>query len=319
MIDIIPSIASDHSAIILKLHLTYEAVHIGNLIVHLRKNRQFVNSLKNEIPVFEKEVCFLTDSIMKWEFLKFKFREFFRSFSIQKSKERKAQRCELEKRLTELECSLSTNHNNNMLEEYHKCKSELDTLYDYITAGLISCSKSNWYKQGEKFSKYFLNLEKCNRVKTHIRKLISDPGNLINDPSEVLSSIKDFYATLYKCRSTKNERECYKYLHSLNIPKLGEAETNFCEGLLTKKECWEVLNEMKNGKSPGNDGLTKEFYKCFFNEICNQLIATLNESFTVGQLCTSQLQAIITLIEKKTKDKRFLKNQRPVSLVNVDA
>ena len=40
MIDIIPSIASDHSAIILKLRPTYEGsrgVHIGNLIVHLWK------------------------------------------------------------------------------------------------------------------------------------------------------------------------------------------------------------------------------------------------------------------------------------------
>ena len=96
---------------------------------------------------------------MKWEFLKFKFREFSRSFSIQKSKERKARRCELGKRPTESECPLSTNHNNNMLEEYHKCKSELDTLYDHITAGLIISSKSNWYEQREKSSKYFLNLE----------------------------------------------------------------------------------------------------------------------------------------------------------------
>ena len=113
------------------------------------EDRQFVNSLKNEIPVFEKVVFFLTDPIMKWEFLKFKFREFSRSFSIQKSKERKARRCELEKKVTELECPLSTNNNNNVLEEYHKCKSELDTLYDYITAGLIIRSKSNWYEQGK--------------------------------------------------------------------------------------------------------------------------------------------------------------------------
>ena len=108
-------------------------------------------------------------------------------------------------------------------------------------------------------------------------------------------------------------------MHSLNIPKLSEAERNSCEGLLTKRECWEALNEMKNGKSPGNDGLTKEFHMCFFNEICNQLIAALNESFTVGQLSTSQRQATITLIEKKAEDKRFLKNWRPISFINVDA
>ena len=76
---------------------------------------------------------------------------------------------------------------------------------------------------------------------------------------------------------------------------------------LQKRNDGKHSNEMKNGKSPGNDGLTKEVYMCFFNEVCNQLIAALNESFTVGQLSTSQRQATITLIEQKAKDQRFFK------------
>ena len=39
----------------------------------------------------------------------------------------------------------------------------------------------------------------------------------------------------------------------------------------------------------------------------------------MGQLSHTQRQAMITLIEKKGKDKRFLKNWRPISLINVDA
>ena len=92
-----------------------------------------------------------------------------------------------------------------------------------------------------------------------------------------------------------------------------------CEGLITRRECWDALNAMKNGKSPGNDGLTKEFYVCFFNEICSPLIDALNYSFEVGQLSTSQRQALITIIEKKDKDKRYIKNWRPISLINIDA
>ena len=42
-------------------------------------------------------------------------------------------------------------------------------------------------------------------------------------------------------------------------------------------------------------------------------------SFREGQLSHSQRQAVIVLIEKKDKDKRFLKNWRPISLINVDA
>ena len=69
---------------------------------------------------------------------------------------------------------------------------------------------------------------------------------------------------------------------------------------------------MKNGKTPGNDGLTKEFYVCFFEESGSLLIKSLNHSHTVGELSTSQKQAVITLIEKKGRDKR------PISLMNVD-
>ena len=36
------------------------------------------------------------------------------------------------------------------------------------------------------------------------------------------------------------------------------------------------------------------------------------------ELSTSHRQAVIKLIEKKNKDKRFIKNWRPISLLNVD-
>ena len=101
----------------------------------------------------------------------------------------------------------------------------------------------------------------------------------------------------------------------LNLPQLSDQDRNSCDGLLTKTECWDLLNAMKNG----NDGLSKEFYVCFFNKLCDSLIMTLNTSFDLGQLPTSQCQAIITLIEKKDKDKRLMKNWRPISLINVDA
>ena len=37
-----------------------------------------------------------------------------------------------------------------------------------------------------------------------------------------------------------------------------------------------------------------------------------------GEFSSSQKQAVITLIEKKDRDKQILKNWRPISLINVD-
>ena len=67
-----------------------------------------------------------------------------------------------------------------------------------------------------------------------------------------------------------------------------------------KKECWDAIQKMKNDKSPRSDGLTKEFYVCFFNEVSNILITALNYSFTTGMLSASQRQELITITASGT-------------------
>ena len=91
-----------------------------------------------------------------------------------------------------------------------------------------------------------------------------------------------------------------------------------CEGKLSLTECHKALQKFPNGKTPGNDGLTAEFYKCFWNLLGQQLTDSLNFSFENGELSNSQKQAVIRLIDKKDRDRRYIKNWRPISLLNVD-
>ena len=72
---------------------------------------------------------------------------------------------------------------------------------------------------------------------------------------------------------------------------------------------------MQDCKSPGNDGLTKEFYEYFWNVIKDPLMNSINEARKNKKLSISQRQAVIKLIEKKDRDKRYIKNWRPVSLL----
>ena len=73
---------------------------------------------------------------------------------------------------------------------------------------------------------------------------------------------------------------------------------------------------MENNKSPGNDGLSKEFYGCFWNEIKNPFLASIHKAFLNQELSSSQKQAVIKMLEKKDKDKRFSKTWRPITLFN---
>ena len=75
---------------------------------------------------------------------------------------------------------------------------------------------------------------------------------------------------------------------------------------------------MANNKSPGSDGLTTNFYKFFWPDIRNLLIESYEYTYKDKKLSQEQKLAIINLIPKKDKDLRFLKNWRPVSLLNTD-
>ena len=44
-----------------------------------------------------------------------------------------------------------------------------------------------------------------------------------------------------------------------------------------------------------------------------------NCSFDSGEISNAQKEATITLIDKKSKDRMYLENWRPISLVNVDS
>ena len=74
---------------------------------------------------------------------------------------------------------------------------------------------------------------------------------------------------------------------------------------------------MQNNKSPGNDGLRKEFYETLWNKATHAFINSIMKERDKKKLSTSQRQAVIKLIEKKESDKRFIKNWRPISLLNV--
>ena len=75
---------------------------------------------------------------------------------------------------------------------------------------------------------------------------------------------------------------------------------------------------MANNKSPGVDGLTTEFCKCFWSDLKLPLYESYLYSFEHGKLDGGQRRGLLNLIPKPNKDLRLSKSWRPVSLLATD-
>ncbi len=68
-------------------------------------------------------------------------------------------------------------------------------------------------------------------------------------------------------------------------------------------------------KTPRTDGLSANFYKYFWIDIKYLLTNSILYVMKKGELSIEQKRGIITLLHKKSL---FLKNWRPISLLNTD-
>ena len=128
-------------------------------------------------------------------------------------------------------------------------------------------------------------------------------------------SIKNFY-TSKNVDPPKNEFDIF--FNNNFLTPLNEELSKKCEGMLSEKECHLALKDMENGKSPGSDGLSIEFYQVFWDDINLDVVASINYSFEKRQMSICQKRGIISLVPKKDNSTNLLGNLRPISLLNTD-
>jgi exonuclease III len=313
-IDIKPSIRSDHSAITVQfqtLPTAPKGPNFWKFNSSLLTDKDYTDKMKTNLEKWKAEYD-MSDIRIKWELIKYEIRKFTIQYAKNKKNVKNQRKRQLETLLRDLERSLSSCDN---ITKYNEVKHELKQIDDEAINGLIIRSKVQWHEEGERSTKYFLGLEKNRGLKKHVRKLKLIDGTITTDPEHILKTQANYYSSLYSSKLNANSydlSQCYEH-----VPTLNEGDRNTCEGVATANECEHVLNTFKNDKSPGNDGITAEFYKHFWGDICDTLVDSYNFSFEKGELSTSQKQAIITLLDKG-KDRLRIENWRPISLLNVD-
>ena len=97
-----------------------------------------------------------------------------------------------------------------------------------------------------------------------------------------------------------------------------ETERLLQDQQLTQEDLETAIKTMNNNKTPGKDGLPIEFYKVFWSNIKTVFCDMVLENYDDFSLHTSATKGILNLIPKANKDTRFVKNMRPITLLNVD-
>ena len=322
-VDIIPSIKTDHSAILIEFQgvdAKAKGPGIWKLNCSLLSDETYVEIINSLIPKWVQEgENDLEDPRSVWDWVKYNIKKYSRKYSMNKCKEKKAEEQMLNKEFQEAYLIFENNPSQENHVTLNVLRERIEKLYEEKVEGIIVRSRARWHEHGEKNSKYFFNLEKRNHIKKHIRKLRLS-GVITTDPFEILDAGKTFYENLYKSkRNSWQQNEQYFKFEDLPVPTLSHELRQSGEGVISLEECTEVLNSFPLNKVPGNDGLPVEFYKMFWASIGKRLVECFNVSFEKGELSSSQKQAVITLIEKKDQDRCDLKNWRPISLLNVDA
>ncbi len=212
---------------------------------------------------------------------------------------------------------LVNNHDKSLIEERQKLKEQLDDYYKNKSKGYQIRARAKWVEEGEKSTKFFLNLEKSRQSSNCIDSLQGDDGIYVYSDAEILKLAKTYYAELHNDKSFSDE-EVDDFFNSV-IPEnqLDDYSKQQCEGLFSIDECFNAVTKIKKNKSPGLDGISIEFYEKFWPLIGKVLVEVFNESYENEILPDSQRSAVFSLIFKK-EDTTDIANYRPISLTNVD-
>ncbi len=266
-----------------------------------------------------EEIELVISNQLFFECLKLAIRGKTISYASYKKKLKVNREKALEQKILDFENNIMNNPIDvEQLDELQETKRELQKMRETYLQGVMIRSRARYYEEGEKPSKFFLSLEKKKFIQKVINKVCVGDNHITN-PQDILQEQKSFYNRLYTSKQNITNPRLYDtFLSAKHITPLKDSENLKCEGMITLEEVILAIKNMKNNKTPGNDGFPIEFYKIFWKDIGHFLLKSLNEAFHKGELSITQKQGIIQCIPKGDKPRQYLKNWRPITLLNTD-
>ena len=288
------------------------------------KDLDFINEIKAEIKRIE---ALDLNPHLKWEYVKIQIKTLGMIYGRKKAMERRGKKRQLIDQIDEIEARLINEHDNiNIQNRYYQLKQQLEIYTLFEAEGARIRSGIKWSEEGEKCTKFFLNLEKKRSDDNTIYQLLDESTNKYHTaPDEILKYLKNHFSSIYNPSENKhrldNNKEKLQFTNrnKNNQEFLNEDDITFLDNKITEDEVLRALKSSNNKSAPGLDGLPCEVYKVLWIDIKNLILESFNYSYNTSNLCDSQKSGMICLIHKgKGLDPTIIGNWRPITLTNFD-
>lgn len=258
---IMPAFVSDHAnpVILLRIASSPPGPGFWKLNVKLLDDEKFINN------VIQKMTDTLSDVEMdifdRWELMKFSVKQcaIIRGSEIVKSDKNKlyALRKKLEDVTQQRDALHQNTHDfinlfNDHSDQITAISNEIDEIMSKRTEAAMMRCKANWYENAEKSSSYFHALEKRKFNKKTIHKIKNSKGDIVTNPKLILEVLNDYYANLFKERTSGIDLD---YLALLDIPQIKSSDKYVLEDDIKLEEIHLAMKSMNKKKCPGTDGL----------------------------------------------------------------
>ena len=277
--------------------------------------------IDNATPSQIQLISYKINPQLLFDMIQLKIRGATIPYSTRKKKET-GSKCQLLLHQLEMLEANSALDDPNIFEQYQNSKNELENIFKLEAEGAAVRARAKYAMDGERPTRLFCNLEKYNGTQKFIPQIIKEVNDqevCITDQDQIETEIRDYYRTLFANHdhvSTVGSPADYLGPTADSFPKLSDREASTTKGKLTVEEMSRFFKKTRNNVSPGTSGFTGDFYKFFWADIKHFVVNSANYSFEIGTLSIQQRLGIITLLPKGSKDKRFLKNWRPLTLLN---
>ena len=145
------------------------------------------------------------NSALLWEIIKLKIREHSIKYATAKKAKISRREEQLEKEINTLQHLIDSNEINttdraDVFNSLENKRRELESIIEYKTKGSILRARCRRFNEGEKNTKYFLNLEKRHFKQATISQLKQTDGSFVTTDKEILNHCEAFYKELYRSK-----------------------------------------------------------------------------------------------------------------------